>query len=623
MTLSRLRIAVSHRASVLGMVAALTAAAAACGGTTDPGTPAKDVTPATIAALSTDTLRGTVGSTASLPLTVTVKNAAGAPLDTTLVTFAVTSGNGSVANATVRTNASGQASTTWTLGGAVGLQTATATVGALAPITFRAVATVGAASAVTKVQGDVQTAAVNSNVAIVPQVKVTDRFGNAVAATPVSFVVGSGGGSVINSVVNTDANGVASAGNWRLGSTPGVNTLVATASSISATFTATSTFGAPATITLTPNAIGEFLIGQTQQLTPRVVDASGNVIPTPTVTYSTSNAGVAQVTAAGLVTAAGAGSATITATAGTASATVTFTVTGHPGSTQPTTQIQLGAVLPSEIAFNRDQMFIPINGQQRILVYDQQTLAQTSTITVMSPLPKVLAPTKATGPLLVVNPGTTTRVLVIDPLVSAVVDSIDIAEVVTNSAMTSTGSRALFTLSNGDLVVYDPQTRARVGTVTLGGGITSARVAPGDTLFYALTNVGVIFEVDIRTLAKRQIIASVNATDFTIGRDGYFYLLDGPGGVVRIFNLATQTVLRSVGFAANSATVAVSPDGQQIWVTQSNPGGITVVTGSVANGFLFTGSYSTGVTNPTRVVFSPSGHIAAIGNFGGFVDIVR
>jgi len=159
--------------------------------------------------------------------------------------------------------------------------------------------------------------------------------------------------------------------------------------------------------------------------------------------------------------------------------------------------------------------------------------------------------------------------------------------------------------------------------VTLGGGITSTRLAPGDTLFYALTNVGVIFEVDVRTLAKRQIIATVNATDFAIGRDGYFYLLDGPGGVVRIFNLATQTVIRSVGFSANSATIALSPDGQQIWVTQSNPGGVTMVSGSVANGFLFTGSYSTGVTNPTRVVFSPSGHIAAIGNFGGFVDIVR
>src|SRR6185369_2603844 len=97
--------------------------------------------------------------------------------------------------------------TVWTLGGVVGLQTVTDTVGALTPITFRAVATVGPASAVTKVQGDVQTAAVNANVPIVPQVKVTDRFGNAIAATPVSFVVGSGGGSVINSVVNTDANG--------------------------------------------------------------------------------------------------------------------------------------------------------------------------------------------------------------------------------------------------------------------------------------------------------------------------------------------------------------------------------------------------------------------------------
>jgi hypothetical protein len=465
---------------------------------------------------------------------------------------------------------------------------------------------------------------VNTNVAIVPQVKVVDRFGNPVAATPVSFVVGSGGGTVIQGVSNTDANGVASAGNWKLGSAPGANTLVATAGTFSVTFTATATFGAPASITLTPNTLGEFVTGQTQQLTPRVTDASGNVITSPTVTYSTSNGAVASVSPAGVITAAGAGNATITATSGTATATIAVTVIGHPVSTTPFTQIPLNTIVPGDIAFTKDLMFIPVNGQQKILVFDPSSLAQTATISVNSPIPILLAPTRAAGPVIAINSGTTSRVWFIDPAQSIVTDSVDLPEIVRSATMTTDGSRVFVALANGDLVAFDGPSHARLATLKLGGGVTTTRIAPGDSLMYALTSVGVIFEIDIKQLAvRRQIIASVNATDFVIGRDGLFYLLDGPGGLVRLFNIQTLSTVRSVGVSSNSATINVTPDGQQIWVTQNNPGQVTVLTGNSTNGFIFTGSYFTGTFNPTRIAFSPTGSLAAIGNFGGFVDIIR
>ena len=83
---------------------------AACGTSTEPKK--KDVTPATITAQSTDTVRATVGAVVSTPLTVTVKNTAGEPLDTTTVTFTVATGGGTLSATTVKTNASGQASTT-------------------------------------------------------------------------------------------------------------------------------------------------------------------------------------------------------------------------------------------------------------------------------------------------------------------------------------------------------------------------------------------------------------------------------------------------------------------------------------------------------------------------------
>src|SRR5690242_13609312 len=88
----------------------------ACGD--DNGTEPKkrDNVPATITATTTGTLSGQVGTALATPLSVVVKNAAGQGADSALVTFAVTSGGGTVSNTTVRTDTTGVATTTWTLG---------------------------------------------------------------------------------------------------------------------------------------------------------------------------------------------------------------------------------------------------------------------------------------------------------------------------------------------------------------------------------------------------------------------------------------------------------------------------------------------------------------------------
>src|SRR5437762_156298 len=68
-----------------------------------------------------------------------------------------------------------------------------------------------------------------------------------------------------------------------------------------------------ASVTVSP-ATASVTVGQTVQLTATPKDASGNPLAGRVVTWSTSNASVATVSASGLVTGAGAGSATITAT---------------------------------------------------------------------------------------------------------------------------------------------------------------------------------------------------------------------------------------------------------------------------------------------------------------------
>ena len=80
------------------------------------------------------------------------------------------------------------------------------------------------------------------------------------------------------------------------------------------------------TVTVTPATAELTALGATEQLTAEVRDQNGQVMAGAAVTWASSSAAVATVSAAGLVTAVANGTATITATAGAASGSATVTV---------------------------------------------------------------------------------------------------------------------------------------------------------------------------------------------------------------------------------------------------------------------------------------------------------
>jgi hypothetical protein len=608
------------------LVFAAAVALSACGGSTGEEPPKPDVTPASVAATSTDTLRGPAGGNTATQATVLVKNKAGTALAGIVVTFTPGSGSGTVGTPTALTDATGQAKTTWTLGSAVGVQTMTATVGSLAPVTFRAVAAVGAPAAITKAQGDGQTAGIGTNVPVRPAVKVTDATGNPLAGVTVTFAVESGGGSVTGATATTDASGIATVGGWQLGGTLGANTLTASVTvgttTLKTTFTVTATAGAAATVTLTPASIPNLSPGQTAQLTARVADAAGNVLTNPPLQFTTSSADVATVSNTGLITAVGSGTATITATSGTATGSVAVTVIGHPaGLTPQVPPIDLQTIPPGDVVFSRNAMLVAIPAQQKVFTYDVNATTQTGGV-VVAGVAVLLAPTRATGPAVVITSGATSRLTFIDPATAAAVDSMDIPDGVSSATMTSDG-RLVYVLSiNGDVVAVNVANKSFT-RLTLGGGLQKVLTAPGDTLVYGFTNVGILFEIDTRTNAVRQRIASLVYDDVTIGSDGFFYLLDSTVGSVRIVNPTTLAVLRVFGTPSGPTTIAVSPDARQVWVTHDLTNQVSIFAGSPTTPYLQVGAFTTGLTRPMRVSFSPSGNIAAIGNLGGWVDIVR
>jgi hypothetical protein len=90
--------------------------------------------------------------------------------------------------------------------------------------------------------GDGQTAAPGAPVPIDPAVRVTNESGRPLGGIPVIFSVASGGGVVSGGQAVTGANGVATVGQWNLGTAPGFNTLDATVAGLPpVTFSATAT----------------------------------------------------------------------------------------------------------------------------------------------------------------------------------------------------------------------------------------------------------------------------------------------------------------------------------------------------------------------------------------------
>jgi len=122
--------------------------------------------------------------------------------------------------------------------------------------------------------GNTQEAFAGSAVPIAPSVAVTDANNNPMAGVPVTFQVSSGAGSVSPTTpINTDAQGTATVTSWTLGTTPGPNTLSASAADVTGSpvvFTATGLAGATirGTITVSTGASATMVATRTRLTVP-------------------------------------------------------------------------------------------------------------------------------------------------------------------------------------------------------------------------------------------------------------------------------------------------------------------------------------------------------------------
>jgi hypothetical protein len=96
------------------------------------------------------------------------------------------------------------------------------------PQTLTVTFTVTSSQSVVAFVGNNQTGLVGFALNVRPGVRLTGPGNSPVPNVSVTLAVASGGGSITNATVNTNANGVAQVGSWVLGGSAGPNTLTAT-----------------------------------------------------------------------------------------------------------------------------------------------------------------------------------------------------------------------------------------------------------------------------------------------------------------------------------------------------------------------------------------------------------
>jgi plastocyanin len=196
----------------------------------------------------------TVLATAA-PLVVLVADQNSLPRPGVIVTWTITGGGGSLTQAVDTTDAGGLSSVSWTFNSVSGGKTAQAAVTGLqgSPVSFTASVAAGTATQMALNSGNSQAGPVGAALPAPHTVIVRDAYGNPKSNSPVTWVLGVGGGSLSTTTPTTDASGIAAV-TRTLGAAVGVTSDTAKAAGLTGSPVAfTDTAGAVDTVQIHDN----------------------------------------------------------------------------------------------------------------------------------------------------------------------------------------------------------------------------------------------------------------------------------------------------------------------------------------------------------------------------------
>ncbi|MEO8621373.1 MAG: hypothetical protein ABI625_09930 [bacterium] len=252
--------------------------------------------PAAVSLVSGDQQVDSVGRTLSLPLVVSVVDQFGGPLSGALITWTTVSGTGAPSSASTTSGSDGRASTTYTLGNAIGTETVSAAAAGLSgsagtvSFTMRAISR-GAAS-VSIIAGGDQVVAPGTTAPTPLVAQVLDAIGNPVANVPASWSAPAGGASFSSAASLTDATGYV-ATMVTLGSAAGPVIVTARAGAPTASTTFNVVAGPAAIISRVAGDAQTAPAGTSVAVAPsvKVTDVGGNPVQGAPVTFAVSTGG--------------------------------------------------------------------------------------------------------------------------------------------------------------------------------------------------------------------------------------------------------------------------------------------------------------------------------------------
>ena len=219
---------------------------------------------------------------------VRVTDGFGNPRPGETVTFAVGNSGGTITGPTSKvTDAEGRATVEgWSIGPTADFFTLTAHVSA-ASTSF---SVFGVPAQIQSAGGSGQSVNSGTLVTTPPAVIALGDNGQPLANVAVNFAVIQGGGSILPAANVTGADGIANAGAWILGLTPGPNQLEGTVTGVagSVVFTATGVQATPASVVATPIPSAGAFFGNFAGALPAVTvtDGDGNPVAGVTVTFA-------------------------------------------------------------------------------------------------------------------------------------------------------------------------------------------------------------------------------------------------------------------------------------------------------------------------------------------------
>ncbi|MFI5211021.1 MAG: YncE family protein [Gemmatimonadales bacterium] len=182
------------------------------------------------------------------------------------------------------------------------------------------------------------------------------------------------------------------------------------------------------------------------------------------------------------------------------------------------------------------------------------------------------------------------------------------------------GSSSLYvTLSNGKLVVLNASTGAAITSITIGGVPNGLALNAVASRLYVASTAGTVTVINTTTNAPVDtFLVGGTPQDVALiaGRNALY--VANEAGWLDIRNLTTGARTDSIP-VASAFGLGVTPDGAQVWVTQSSAGRVTIVdaaTAAIVDSALTLGA-------PRHIAFSPLGDAALVANEAGAGQLIQ